>query len=388
MSMNRRSFLLAGAAAAGTTAMPLAAKAQFRNPYQQQFTIGVNAPLSGEGAAGGRQIAAGVQAAIDETNQYGGTFGSAFAMRTFDDMDALAQSIVNVQFAAADATILAMVGGYDGSLISASLTSYDNQQMPLIVPAATADSVTARSYRNVWRLPAKDSIEGQLAARFIAKRNKHKLAIAVFQTGDYGPSVAQGFLDGIRASGVQALAFTMPIDSPNYALAAKQLVDKSPDLIFLAGVTKDMGPLIPALRAAGYKGELGASQGFYNEEALKNYGGDFTAGVISTSFPPLQLAPDIANTLSDFKARYPVTALSAFSYAAAQIIMSAVRRSGANNRLSMMTALQTPATYDTIVGQFRFGPDGDPLDPVVYFYTVNDGKFKFLAPSHATPFIL
>lgn len=388
MSMNRRNFLLAGAAAAGTSALPLAASAQLRNAYQQQFTIAVNAPLSGEGAAAGRQIAGGVQAAIDEINQYGGTFGSAFAMRTFDDMDALAQSIVNVQFAAADATVLATIGGYDGSLIAASLTSYENQQMPLIVPAATADSVTARSYRNVWRLPTKDSMEGQLAARFIAKRSKHRLAIAVTQTGDYGPAVAQGFLDGAHAAGVQALAFTMPDEKPDYAAAAQQLVGKNPDLIFLAGVTKDMGPLIPALRTAGYKGDFAASQGFYNQEALKSYGTEFTGGVLSTSFPPLELAPDVANTLADFKSRYPVTALSAFAYAAAQIVMSAVRRSGANNRLSMITALQTPVTYDTLVGQFRFGPDGDPLDPLVYFYTVNDGKFKFLAPSHPTPFVL
>jgi branched-chain amino acid transport system substrate-binding protein len=387
--MKRRTFLVSGASALGASALPLAAEAQFLpNRFQQQLTIGVNVPLSGDRAAAGREIANGVQAAIDYTNRFGGTFGTAFAMRTFDDMDALAQSIVNVQFASADATLLAMIGGFDGPLISASLNTYQNAQMALLVPGSTADSVTARGYRNVWRLPTKDSIEGQLAAQFIAKRQKPKLAIAVAQDGDYGPDVAQGFLNQTKASSVPAYVYLFANEKPNYAGAAKEIVAKNPDFIYLCGVTAAMGPLIPALRAAGYKGKFGASQGFYNQAALRDYADALTGGIVSTSFPPLDRAPDVAMALSDFRSRYTVTALSAFGYAAAQIAMAAVRRTGATNRLAAMSALQSPSSYTTMVGQFQFTPTGDPIDPIVYFYTVTDDKFKFIAPSHATPFVL
>ena len=68
--------------------------------------------------------------------------------------------------------------------------------------------------------------------------------------------------------------------------------------------------------------------------------------------------------------------------------MSAVRRTGATNRLATLSALQSPTTYDTIAGSFQFSPLGDPVDPNLYCYTVKDGKFKFVAPSHATPFLL
>jgi len=387
--MKRRSFLLSGAGALGAAALPLTAAAQFfPNRFQQQLTIGVNAPLSGERAAGGREIANGVQAAIDYTNRFGGTFGTAFAMRTFDDMDALAQAIVNVQFAAADATLIAMIGGFDGPLISASLNTYENSQMPLLVPGSTSDSVTARGYRNVWRLPTKDSLEGQLAARFIDKREKPKLAIAVAQDGDYGPDVAQGFLNQTKADGTPAFVYLFANEKPNYAASAKELVAKNPDFIYLCGVTAAMGPLIPALRVAGYKGKFGASQGFYNQAALNDYADALEGSVISTSFPPLDRAPDVAMALSDFRSRYSVTALSAFGYAAAQIVIAAARRTGATNRLTMTAALQTPSSYNTMVGQFQFAPTGDPIDPIVYFYTVAGGKFKFTAPSHATPFVL
>ncbi len=292
--MKRRLFLLSGACAAGTAAVTEPARAQiFPRQYQQQLNIGVNVPLSGDRGAAGREIANGVQAAIDYTNRFGGTFGTAFAMRTFDDMDALAQMIVNVQFAAADPTVIAMVGGFDGPLIAAALNTYQNTQMALVVPGSTADSVTARGYRNVWRLPTKDSLEGNLAAQFVAKRHKPALAIAVTQDGDYGADVAQGFLNQSKPSGLNSLIYLFAQDKPNYAGAAKEIVAKKPDFLYLCGSSSAMGPLVPALRAAGFTGTFGASQGFYSQSILHDYPDAFAGGFISTSMPPLDLAPDI-----------------------------------------------------------------------------------------------
>ena len=113
-----------------------------------------------------------------------------------------------------------------------------------------------------------------------------------------------------------------------------------------------------------------------------------SGALISTSFPPLDRAPDVANVLSDFRARTPVTAISSFAYAAAQIVISASKRNGATNRLAMLSALQTPISYDTVVGSFQFGFDGDPIDPNLYFYTVSGGSLKYAAASHPSAFIL
>ncbi len=387
MSIHRKGFLLSGAAAIGSAALPAAARAQLR-PFAQQLTLAVNVPLSGTGQSAGREIADGVQAAIDEANQVGGTYSTAYAMRTFDDQDALAQAMVNVQFAAADPTVLATVGGSDGALVAASLSSYANQQMPLLVPGSTADGITAQGYRIVWRLPTKDTLEGQLHARFVAARLKPVSALAATQDGDYGMNVARGFVDQAKSSRISADGFQFPYDKPDFAAAAERIVEKKPDYVLLCGTTDAMGGLIPALKSAGFAGKLGASEGFYNETTLAKYGGDFDGGFISTSFPPLERAPDVLNALTDFRARFAVTALSAFGYAAAQIAIAASKRTGATNRLAMMTALQSPSSYNTIVGSFQFTPMGDPVDPNLYFYQIADGKFKYAAPSHPTSFVL
>lgn len=378
---------MSGAAALAGAALPSAARAQI-HPFAQQLKLAVNVPLSGDRAGAGREIASGVQAAIDETNQLGGSYSTAYVMRTFDDLDALAQAMVNVQFAASDSTVLAVIGGFDGSLITAALSSYANQQMPLIVPGSTADSITGQGYRNVWRLPTKDTTEGQLHALFVARRMRPKTALAVTQDGDYGPDVAHAFVDQAKSLKVDADGFQFPYEKPDYAAAARRIVAKKPDYVLLCGTSDAMGPLIPAMHDAGFAGKLGATQGFYNKPTLTKYADAFAGGYISTSFPPLERAPDVLNALTDFRARYPVTALSAFAYAAAQIVIAASKRTGANNRLTTMTALQAPSSYNTIVGSFQFTPTGDPLDPNLYFYQVVDGKFKYVAPYHPTSFLL
>jgi len=381
--VKRKHFLTLAASGAG--ALPAArALAQF----QQQVTIAIIAPLTGTGSDAGRQMIDGVRAAVDETNLTIGSFGTSYAYRAYDDQGALAQMMQSAQFAASDPSIVAVIGGLDGKLTAAALPTYANAQLPLVDSASTANVVTARGYRNVWRLPTKDGTEGQLFARYLARHGKPKHAIAVTQDGDYGPDVAAGFVDQAGALGIAAEAYAFSWDSPVYAATAKAILAKKPDYVYLCGETKGLGPLVDALKAAGYGGAFGASEGFFNQGTIDKYAGALNGALISTSFPPLERAPDVANVLSDFRARTPVTAISSFAYAAAQIVISASKRTGATNRLAMLSALQAPISYDTVVGSFQFGFDGDPVDPNLYFYTVTGSSLKYTAASHPSAFIL
>lgn len=384
--MKRKDFLVAGTAAAALGATrPV--RANIGNPFAQQLTIGVNLPLTGDLERAGEQVANGVRAAIDETNRTQGPFGRVFGMRTFDDQGELASAIQNVDFAAADPSLIAMIGNLGGPITKATLPQYASAQMPLVVPASTYDGITELGYRNVWRLPTKDSIEGQLFARSVADR-KYRLALGVTQDGDYGYDVARGFVAGAQQSHLNADAYVFPFSKPDFALAAKTIASKSPDFIYLCGKTEDMGPLIPALRAAGFTGAFGASEGFFNVDTLA-YADKLGDIQISSSLPPLDRAPAIFQELSDFRSRYgQIGILAAFGYAAAQVIMLAERRFGATDRLAMLTALRTGGSFNTLVGTLNFSPTGDPIDPNLYFYGIAHGTFKFSKSARPSEFIL
>ncbi|MDP9019017.1 MAG: ABC transporter substrate-binding protein, partial [Candidatus Eremiobacteraeota bacterium] len=276
-----------------------------------------------------------------------------------------------------------------GGVTLAALPQYANARMPLIVPASSADVLTSRGYRNVFRLPTKDSSEGQLFAHHVAGLKKYKGAICITADGEYGDDVARSFAS-------QASNEKLPTDIVRVRPATlllpetiKHVLAAIPDYIFLAGNTQAIGPLVPALRAAGYTGDFGACQGFYNSDTIQTYSRELGSALISTSMPPVDRMPLMNEYLSDLRARMgEVTPLSAFGFAAAQLAMNASRRTGAIDRLSMLRTLSTGGLFDTLVGSFTFTMTGDPSDPNLYFYSISEGRFKFSEAAHSGAFSL
>jgi len=351
--------------------------------------IAVCAPLSGEKAELGAQLYNGARQAVYEANRTVSQLEAAFGLRSFDDQDSLVGGISTAEFAGDDPTIIATVGHLSESVTLAALPQYANAKMPLIVPASSADAITRRGYRNVFRLPTKDTTEGQLFAQYLQRSAPPKRAVALTKDGDYGPNVAQGFTAQLRAEKITADTLVLRAAAPNFADAAKSILASGADYVFLAGNTASLGPALLALRAAGYKGTVGASQGFYNGESVQNYSRELGTALISTSMPPLEKVSAVSMDLSDLRASLgQVTPLSAFGFASTQLAINAVRRTGAADRLSLLHALQNAGSYDTLVGSFSFSFTGDPVDPNLYFYSIADGRFKYAGSAHSSSFLI
>ncbi len=358
-------------------------------PLAGTVTLGVVAPFTGDAIRLGEQIGNGVHAAVDDANQLGGTLDKAFTYRTFDDQNLLATGLVNAQFACNDATVVCVIGHLSGKITDAALQTYVNQGMPVIVPASSYDAITSHGYGSVVRLATKDSTEGRLNARNVEKTLKPSLSVALYQDGDYGFDVAAGFHNQLLADKYDSKAIVFSWSKPDFAGVAAQVVADKPDVVFLAGIVKDMGGIVPALRAAGYTGPLYASQGFFDAATIAKYGAVVEGMTVSSSMPPLQLAPSDFRVRNNYQNQYgPMTPLATFAYAAAQIAIAAVQRTGANDRIAVSRALSYAVPFDTVLGRLTFQNDGDPSDPNIYFYGVKDGAWAYLHADHKTDFIL
>ncbi|MBI2017038.1 MAG: ABC transporter substrate-binding protein, partial [Candidatus Rokubacteria bacterium] len=80
-SMNRRSFLTTGSAAAAALAFPAVLRAQSRDPIR----IGFPLPLTGPFAAIANDMQQGAQLAVDELNAKGGILGRKVELLIRDD---------------------------------------------------------------------------------------------------------------------------------------------------------------------------------------------------------------------------------------------------------------------------------------------------------------
>lgn len=351
-------------------------------------TLAVVCPLSGPAGAIGEQLADGVRGAIDAANRLRGPLDKVYTLRTFDDQNAVAQAMVNAQFAVGDGTVLAVIGHVSSRATLAAIPTYGQAYMPLIVPTSTDDQVTATNYRNVLRLPTKDSTEGSLFATYVAEQVHAKNAFVFVQDADYGADVANGFIAAMQSRKLAAPYAQFSYDKPDFSKVVAGALNAKFDYAFLAGTVADMGPIVGALRAQGYAGPIGASQGFYDAGSLK-LGPAADGLVVSTSMPYLPLAPTALRPKTEYEARYgPMGPVSLFSYAAAQIAISTVQRTGVQARNALLTALMTGTPYSTIAGDFTFGPTGDPIDPELYFYTLRGGNFTYLRKAHASAYML
>lgn len=381
--ITRRTFLAAtGAAVAGTGVRPA-----FGITFAQQLTIAVVVPLTGPQSGAGLQIVNGVRQAVDEANRLIGRLDRSFAMRAFDDQNSFVGAVMGAQFASADPTVIATVGHLSGSVTTTALQQYANARMPLIVPASSADRITTRGFRNVFRLPTKDSTEGQLFARYISAKARPAKAVALAADGDYGSDVAHGFVAQAGTEKFAATTIEFALAKTPFSEVAREVLSSGPDYVFLAGNAGEIGPVAPALRAAGFKGSFGASQGFYAPAAVQ-YAKDLGNALISTSMPPLDRITSDFQYVGDLSAQYgQITPLLAFGFAAGQIPIAAARRTGVSDRLSLIRALGTGSSYDTLLGTFRFSLTGDPIDPNLYFYTLAGEKFKYVGASHPSSFL-
>ena len=282
-----------------------------------------------------------------------------------------------------------MIGHVGGHVTEEAAKVYSNRGMPLIVPVSTFDRITEDGLANVLRVSTKDSVEGRLGSKYAQDQFKPKKITVFYQDGDYGYDVATGFIQQCDADKIDTYEAAFTYDKPKFTQVAQNGLKASPDCIYLAGNTNDMGSLVGELRAAGYKGPMLASQGFFNTGTLKALSAKDDGFVASTPLPPLELAPTVFNIRSDYEQRYgPMSALAAFGYASAQIAIAAIRRTGSTDRLALLRALTLPSEYETIVGPRQFLPSGDQVDPNVYFYTVKDGKWKYQRAAHPSAFVL
>jgi branched-chain amino acid transport system substrate-binding protein len=388
---SRKSFIAGGAAVAAAGFASRASAAPEPPPYASVVTLGVCAPFTGDFSTYGEQIANGVRQACEDSNQLHGIMDRQFQLRTFDDQNLLADGIVTAGFACDDPTVMCVIGHLSGHITEAAAHVYAQKGMSLIVPVSTFDRLTEDALGNILRLPTKDSTEGRLTGKYVETKMKPAKVSICYQDGDYGVDVADGFAQQLSVDKVPFVTVEMSYAKPNFPGAVERALAPRPDVVYLAGNVGDMGDMIHLLRAAGFSGGIAASKGFFDQMTLKKYGPDLGQFAVATPLPPLELAPTVYQIRMGFEQRYGAgtfTFLAAFGYAAAQIAIAAIRRSGTNDRLALLRQLQLPAPYDTCVGSFEFLPAGDPVEPNVYFYGIRDGKFRYDSPAVTTGFLV
>ena len=385
--MRRRRFLTSAAGALALSATRASAQLQ-PGGFARQYSIGVSVPLTGDLASIGNAVAGGVQAACDEANRFGPPT-QYFAVRRFDDGNQGALAIGNAQIAASDPSVIGVIGDLSADVTLQAAPQYANLSLPLIVPTVTTDALTMRGYRNIFRLPARDDVQGQLMAQMLLRVPKSPRTLVISPKKGYGTAVARGLRDQAAADHHPVAEATLENGHLTLDPRTAHLLGVGPQLTVLCGTAAELGPVAPAMRARNYTGAFACAEGFYGMQTLTNDAKALGPALVFTTMPPIERAPSVAQQLADLRRSVPqVTAFVAFAYAAAQILIQAVQRTPPYSRASLLSLLTYNGSFQTLVGPFTFSYTGDPTLPNLYAYRIEKGAFHYDRAAYLNGFIL
>lgn len=184
----------------------------------QPVRIGVIGPFSGPSSDFGNPMLHGVQLAVDEINAVGGYLGRPLELVIKDDQGNPDVGLKGSQELVKEG-VIATIGFCNTGVAQKSLDTFQNAQLPLIIPCATGTPLTAKfpapqSY--VFRTSARDAIQAPFVVNDLVKRGWTKVAVFADTTG----SGEAGLKDVEAALAAKQLK---PVYVARFALGVKDL---------------------------------------------------------------------------------------------------------------------------------------------------------------------
>ncbi len=184
----------------------------------QPVRIGVIGPFSGPSSDFGTPMLHGIQLAVEEINAVGGYLGRPLELVVKDDQGNPDVGLKGSQELVKEG-VVATIGFCNTGVALKSLDTYQNGQLPLIVPCSTGTPLTAKfpapkSY--IFRTSARDAIQAPFVVDDLVKRGWTKVAIFADTTG-YGEA---GMKDVEAALSAKKLK---PVYVARFALGVKDL---------------------------------------------------------------------------------------------------------------------------------------------------------------------
>ncbi len=235
--------------------------------------IGAPLPLTGDLKDFGRIMKNSLELAKEAINQAGGVRGRPLELRYADDQSqvSMAETVVNIL--AADGSVM-MVGGYASDSTYRMAKQAQKKNLPFLICTASADKITQRDWKNIYRLNPPISEYTRGLEDFWIKNFKPKSMAIVYENSMFGTTGAMRMMEFCSERAIEIRGLT-PYDrttaSPTYlhSLLAP-LTEEPPDVIYMIAYLEDAVLLAQQIRALKIPSLLcGGAGGFTLEEFVK-----------------------------------------------------------------------------------------------------------------------
>ena len=346
---------------------------------KESIHIGVFLPMSGNGAAYGRLVWAGIKTAHGMMNTVLGREVKLFLEDTHGDQ---AEAAGAVQRLIKERKAVGIIGGAISANALAGGAIAEENLVPLISPSATNPRVTLGK-KYVFRVCFDDHFQTQAAARQarIAMNGTTAAVIVDIAQADYSVELANLFLKALGEMGGKVV-FTAYIQTGDrdFRSQLSEVLSAKPDIIYLpnyytedallAKQARDLGITIPILMADGAQ-----------VPELIEIGGKAVEGVYLTAHfnseaVTTQLGRDFTENFTKDN-NIEGSAFGALGADAYFMFLDAIERAKSVGRPEVRAALADTKAFAGVTGTISIDEDGNAVKSLV-INEVKNGRFNYV----------
>lgn len=337
----------------------------FRSSASEPIVIGVPLPLSGKQMVDGNMMKDSFEMARNIINENDGINGRRLHLIYADDQgkESIAEKIIKDLVNNAKAVML--VGGHTSAPTYAMAKIANKLDVPFLVCTASADRITQKRWKNIYRLnpPVSEYTKG--LEDFWMKNFKPKSMSIIHENSMFGINGATHMMGFCLENGI-AMRSTVGYDrertDPAYFRSILALqVEDPPDVIYMVSRLDDGAALVKAIREVKVETLLcGGAGGFTSQEFIKR-AGEAANHLLTATLWSHQLPYQGANEYYDRFLKvysYPPDYHGAEAYSALLVVADALKRTESFSPKSIRAALNKTFMMTP------FGP--------VKFYTYED----------------
>lgn len=334
------------------------------------ITIGSVTTNSGAAAAYGESEVSGFKLAIKEINENGGIFGKQVKLESMDDKGDVIEASNAFNRLAGEKNVIAVLGPTISSTSGAVAPLADQNQMPSIAPAATADSVETGGY--LFRTCFKDSYQGEIAAKYAAETLKVKKVAVLHGTGDpYSSGVGKAFVAAAKQAGLQVVAEenSSSTDDTEYSSQLQKIEASGAEFLYAPYYYSAVGPyIVPQARSVGYDGYIMGPDGY---DGLKTTGNKarYDKVLYTTHYSPDDKSnKKVQRFITSYKAanngESPNT-FTALGYDSVYMFKQAIEQAGKHATRTDIRNAIAGMNFSGVTGAFTLDKHGSPKKSVI-----------------------
>lgn len=368
-------------AACGDSGAPAASSAPAAGDSDDPIVIGVISPNTGALAAYGNGIVTGVDLAVKEINAAGGILGRPVQVIKTDDQSDPTECL-NAFNSLVSQGVGLIIGSATSGCTSAITDAANEEEVCLLSPTATADSITTED-DFIFRACYADSFQGAIAAAYAKQAGYDKVGVVYCAADVYSKGLFDSFSGACAEYGVEVVASesTASLDVQDYTNQFTSMVTAGVDFVYAPFYYDVIGPyVVPQARAAGYSGVIMGADGYDTTPDYVVEGADLTAfnDVYWTNhYDPSDTSEKVSSFVKAYEAEYGSipSAFGATGYDCVYIYKAAIEAAGSAESTAVRDALaDTSAVYECVTGTFSLDESGTPVKGAAIISFVSDGS--------------